>query len=123
VIDPAFNDRWQGESDATSGDRPGIVASLLRYRKVVVAVTVLGAVAGYGIAQTAPVRYQADAVLILSEPGDPSVLGGGDEPGSIQLPSRRIPIWTRLKPPRRPRLRWRSTPSSGRSSEGRRSPV
>ena len=78
MIDPAFNDRWQGESDATGGDRPGIVASLLRYREVVVAATVLGAVAGYGVAQQVPVRYQADAVLILSDPGGPSVVGGGD---------------------------------------------
>ena len=76
--EPPFNDRWQGESDATWGDRPGIVASLLRYRVIVVAATLLGAVAGYGIAQLVPVRYQADAVLILSDPGGPSVLGGGD---------------------------------------------
>ena len=34
--------------------------------------------AGYILAQRVPVRYQADAVLILSEPGNPSVLGGGD---------------------------------------------
>ena len=80
--EPPFNDRWQGESDATWGDRPGIVASLLRYRVIVVAATLLGAVAGYGIAQLAPVRYQADAVLILSDPGGPSVLGGGDALGS-----------------------------------------
>ncbi len=72
-----FNDRWQGESDATWGDRPGIVASLRRYGGIVVAATLLGAVAGYGIAQLSPVRYQADAVLILSDPGGPSVLGGG----------------------------------------------
>ena len=30
--EPPFNDRWQGESETTRGDRPGIVASLLRYR-------------------------------------------------------------------------------------------
>jgi Mrp family chromosome partitioning ATPase len=76
--EPPFNDRWQGESDATWGDRPGIVASLLRHCVIVVAATLLGAVAGYGIAQLRPVRYQADAVLILSDPGGPSVLGGGD---------------------------------------------
>jgi Mrp family chromosome partitioning ATPase len=76
--EPPFNDRWQGESDATWGDRPGIVASLLRYRVIVVAATLLGAVAGYGIAQLLPVRYQAHAVLIVSDPGAPSVLGGGD---------------------------------------------
>ena len=54
------------------------MASLLRYREVVVAATLLGAVVGYGLAQQAPVRYQADAVLILSDPGGPSVVGGGD---------------------------------------------
>ena len=43
-----------------------------------VATTLLGALAGYGLAQQTPVRYQADAVLILSDPGGPSVLGGGD---------------------------------------------
>jgi Mrp family chromosome partitioning ATPase len=76
--EPPFNDRWQGASDATWGDRPGIVASLLRYGGIVVAATLLAAVAGYGIAQLSPVRYQADAGLILSDPGGPSVLGGGD---------------------------------------------
>jgi Mrp family chromosome partitioning ATPase len=80
--EPPFNDGWQRESDATWGDRPGIVASLLRYRRIVVAATLLGAVAGYGIAQLPPVRYQADAVLILSDPGGPSVLGGGDAQAS-----------------------------------------
>ena len=80
--EPPFNDGWQGESDATWGDRPGIVASLLRYRRIVVAAMLLGAVAGYGIARLPPVRYQADAVLILSDPGAPSVLGGGDALGS-----------------------------------------
>jgi hypothetical protein len=46
----APNDGWQVETDEPWGDRPGIVASLLRYRMVVVAATLLGAVAGYGIA-------------------------------------------------------------------------
>ncbi len=78
MIDPAFGDRWQGESDAIAGDRPGIVASLRRYREIVVAATLLGAVVGYALAQRLPVRYQADATLILSDPGGPSVLGGGD---------------------------------------------
>ena len=86
VIDPSteppFNDRRQGEPDATWGDRPGIVASLLRYRVIVVAATLLGAVAGYALAQLLPVRYQADAVLILSDPGGPSILGGGNSLGT-----------------------------------------
>ena len=72
----APNDRWQGEPDATWGDRPGIVASLLRYRMIVIAATLLGALAGYGLAQLLPVRYQAEASLILSDPGGPSILGG-----------------------------------------------
>jgi Mrp family chromosome partitioning ATPase len=80
--DPPFNDRWQGPADIAWGDRPGIVASLVRYRGIVVAATLLGAVAGYGLAQQLPVRYQADAVLILSDPGGPSVLGGGAALGS-----------------------------------------
>jgi uncharacterized protein involved in exopolysaccharide biosynthesis/Mrp family chromosome partitioning ATPase len=84
TIEPPFNDRWRGESEATRGDRPGIVASLLRYWVIVVAATLLGAVAGYGIAQQLPVRYQADAVLILSDPGGPSVLGGGGALGSSE---------------------------------------
>jgi capsular polysaccharide biosynthesis protein len=80
--DPPYNERRQGEADSTWGDRPGIVASLLRYRVVIVAATLLGAVAGYGIAQLLPVRYQAEAVLILSDPGGPSVLGGSGALGS-----------------------------------------
>jgi Mrp family chromosome partitioning ATPase/capsular polysaccharide biosynthesis protein len=81
VTDPpaeaAPNDRRQVEADESWGDRPGIVASLLRYRLIVVAVTLLGAMAGYGIAQLLPVRYQAEAVLIPSDPGGPSIVGGG----------------------------------------------
>ena len=73
----AYSDRWQPEPVDPRVDRPGIVASLLRYRVVVVAVTLLGALAGYGIAQLLPVRYQAEAKLVVSDPGGPSVLGGG----------------------------------------------
>ena len=80
--EPPFNDRRPGEPDATWGDRPGIVASLLRYRVIVVAATLLGAVAGYALAQLLPVRYQADAALILSDPGGPTILGGGDPLGT-----------------------------------------
>ena len=85
--EPPFNDGWEGESDVTWGDRPGIVASLLRYRSIVVAATLLGAVVGYGIAELGPVRYKAHAALILSDPGAPSVLGGGDalESGDRQV--------------------------------------
>lgn len=79
MIEPPHEpDRWQGEADASWGDRPGIVASLLRYRAIVVAATLLGALAAYGIALLLPVRYQAEARLILADPGSSSFLGGGD---------------------------------------------
>jgi Mrp family chromosome partitioning ATPase/capsular polysaccharide biosynthesis protein len=81
VIDPptesALSDRWQGEADGSWSDRPGIVASLLRFRVIVVAAILLGAVAGYGLAQLLPVRYEAEASLIPADPGGPSILGGG----------------------------------------------
>jgi len=54
------------------------MASLLRYRLIVVAATLLGALLAYGIAQLLPVRYQAEAGLILADPGSSSILGGGD---------------------------------------------
>jgi Mrp family chromosome partitioning ATPase len=85
--EPPFNDGWEGESDATWGDRPGIVASLLRYRAIVVAATLLGAVLGYTIAELGPVRYEARAAMILSDPGAPSVLGGGD---SVESGDRQV---------------------------------
>jgi tyrosine-protein kinase len=79
----AFNDRWQPEADEAQVLRPGIVASLLRYRVIVVVAILLGALAGYGVAQLLPVRYQAEAMLVLSEPGSPSILGGGTSLSSI----------------------------------------
>jgi capsular polysaccharide biosynthesis protein/Mrp family chromosome partitioning ATPase len=72
----AFNERWQAEADEPLADRPGIVASLLQYWPIVVAATLLGAVAGYGVTQQMPVRYESQASLILLDPGGPSFLGG-----------------------------------------------
>ena len=63
-------------------DRPGIVASLLRYRLIIVVATLLGAVAGYGVAQQMPVRYESEASLIVSDPGGPAWLGGNSLPSS-----------------------------------------
>jgi Mrp family chromosome partitioning ATPase/capsular polysaccharide biosynthesis protein len=83
--EPAHSDRWQGEGDASWGERPGIVASLLRYRVIVVAATLLGALAAYGIASLLPVRYQAEARLILADPGNSGLLGGGSDVGSDEL--------------------------------------
>jgi Mrp family chromosome partitioning ATPase len=81
VTDPpaeaAFNDRWPPEADDPRLDRPGIVASLMRYRIIVVAAVLLGGLAGYGIAQLLPVRYETEARLVLADPGGPSILGGG----------------------------------------------
>jgi capsular polysaccharide biosynthesis protein len=76
------NDRWQAEADEPLADRPGILASLWRYRLIVLVVMLLGAVAGYGLAQRLPVRYEAEASLILSDPGGPSFLGGSPLPSS-----------------------------------------
>jgi uncharacterized protein involved in exopolysaccharide biosynthesis len=70
------NDPWPAEPDELRADRPGIFASLWRYRLVVIGVTLLGALAGYGVAQILPVRYEAQASLIMSDPGDPLVVGG-----------------------------------------------
>jgi Mrp family chromosome partitioning ATPase/capsular polysaccharide biosynthesis protein len=82
VIEPpqesTHSDRWQGEADVSWGDRPGIMASLLRYRLIVVAATLLGALLAYGVALLLPVRYQAEARLILADPGSSTILGGGD---------------------------------------------
>ena len=82
LIEAASNNRWQAEAGEPLDDRPGLVASLLRYRWILVTATLLGAVAGYGISQRASVRYQANAVLILADPGGPSVLGGATSLGS-----------------------------------------
>jgi Mrp family chromosome partitioning ATPase/capsular polysaccharide biosynthesis protein len=81
-VQAAPNERWQAEADEPLGDRPGIVASLLQYRLIVVVATLLGAVAGYGVAQQMPVRYESEASLVLSDPGGPSWLGGASLPSS-----------------------------------------
>jgi Mrp family chromosome partitioning ATPase/capsular polysaccharide biosynthesis protein len=81
-VQAAPNERWRAEADEPFADRPGIVASLLQYRLIVVVATLLGAVAGYGVAQQMPVRYEAEASVILSDPGGPSWLGGDSLPSS-----------------------------------------
>jgi Mrp family chromosome partitioning ATPase len=64
------------------------VASLRRYRLIVVAVTLVSALVGYGIAQQQPVRYEAQAGLILADPGGSSTLGGAS--GSISDTDRQV---------------------------------
>jgi Mrp family chromosome partitioning ATPase len=68
--------RHLAETDYTWDDRPGIVASLWRYRLVVVVVLVIAAVAGYAASSLLPVRYEAQATVILRDPGMPGILGG-----------------------------------------------
>jgi Mrp family chromosome partitioning ATPase/capsular polysaccharide biosynthesis protein len=79
-VQAAPNERWSTEADEPLVDRPGIVASLLQYRLIVVVATLLGAVAGFGVAQQMPVLYEAEASQILSDPGGPSFLGGDPLP-------------------------------------------
>jgi uncharacterized protein involved in exopolysaccharide biosynthesis len=86
--DATPNDRWPVEPDEPRAVRPGIVASLWRYRLLVIAATVLGAVAGFGVAQLLPVRYEAEASLILSDPGGAFVLG--DAGNSLSSDDRQV---------------------------------
>ena len=87
LAETASNGRWHPEADEPWVERPGIVASLLRYRLLVVTVMLLGGLAGWGLAQMLPFRYEANAVLILSDPGGPSVVGAG---GSLASSDREI---------------------------------
>ncbi|HEX8860309.1 MAG TPA: hypothetical protein VGC06_14710 [Actinomycetes bacterium] len=59
-------------------DRPGVLASLSRYRGMVIAVTVLAALLCYGLASLLPVQYKAEAMLILRNPGAPSLVAGSN---------------------------------------------
>ncbi len=86
--DATSHDPWPAEPDEPRADRPGIAASLLRYRLIVVAAILLGALAGYGIAQAQAARYEAKAELIMSDPGDSSLLGGAS--GSISDTNRQV---------------------------------
>src|SRR6266511_1917845 len=79
------DERWRVEADDTWGDRPGIVASLLRYRWLVVAVTVMAAVAGYAVSQVLPIRYEAETTVILRDPGMPAILDDSRSTPSVDL--------------------------------------
>jgi Mrp family chromosome partitioning ATPase/capsular polysaccharide biosynthesis protein len=73
---------WAEEDAAREG--PGILSSLWRYRRIVAAATLLAALAGYGAARLQPARYEAQAAMILRDPGSPGVLGG-DSSQSVDL--------------------------------------
>ena len=53
---------------------PGLLRSLWRYRLVIVAVTALAAIAGCAVALLLPAKYEAEASLLLRDPGSPTVL-------------------------------------------------
>jgi Mrp family chromosome partitioning ATPase/capsular polysaccharide biosynthesis protein len=71
-------------------DRPGVLASLSRYRLVVVAVTLLAAAFAYVVSSQLPVRYQAQATLILRDPGAPELLSTSG--GSTQNVDRQAAV-------------------------------
>jgi Mrp family chromosome partitioning ATPase/capsular polysaccharide biosynthesis protein len=69
-------DRMDLPGDGDWIDRPGVLASLSRYRGIVIAVTLLAALLGFGLASLLPVQYKAEAMLILRDPGAPSLVAG-----------------------------------------------
>src|SRR5512133_759526 len=75
----ASDERWHADAGEPLSDRPGIVASLRRYGLVVVVGTLLGAIAGFGLARQMPRQYQAEASLVLSDPGGPAFLGAAPQ--------------------------------------------
>jgi len=70
-VGPPPNEAWR--TDDTVMDGPGILRSLWRYRLVVVSAMVVAALLGYLAFGYLPVRYEAQAGLILRDPGDPGV--------------------------------------------------
>lgn len=67
-------DRMDLPGDGDWADRPGVLASLARYRGIVIAVTLLAALLGFALASVLPVQYKAEALLILRDPGAPSLV-------------------------------------------------
>lgn len=63
--------------DAASPDGmrhgPSLLQSMWRYRAIVVSVTLLAAVAGYGLALAQPVRYEASGRMFLADPTESQV--------------------------------------------------
>jgi capsular polysaccharide biosynthesis protein len=64
----------QPEPTEGFGDRPGVLASLSRYRLLIVVATLLGTVLAWAVSSRLPVEYKAEATLILRDPGAPSLL-------------------------------------------------
>lgn len=62
------------EGDVPWVGGPGLFASLWRYRRIIVAVTALAAIAGYAVSLLFPAEYEARASLLLRDPGSPAVL-------------------------------------------------
>ena len=55
---------------------PGIATSLWRHRVLVVALALLGALAGYGLSRLQPSTYEASARLFLADPRNSDVFSG-----------------------------------------------
>ena len=64
------------QTDEGLADGPGMIASLWRYRVVVVAAALLLGCAGYVLSLQSPPRYRAEASLILTAPGSSAILSG-----------------------------------------------
>ena len=59
---------------------PSVLQALWDYRLPILVVTVLAAMAGYGLSQLLPTTYEATAEVVLQEPSDAGVLGGRSTP-------------------------------------------
>jgi Mrp family chromosome partitioning ATPase len=79
-----------GAADGDFDDRPGVLASLERYRVVVVAVTLLAAAVAFIFSSLLPVKYKAEATLILRDPSARSALQGSG--GSTQDVDRQAAV-------------------------------
>jgi Mrp family chromosome partitioning ATPase/LPS O-antigen subunit length determinant protein (WzzB/FepE family) len=87
----ARDQQWQDPAtDGEWADRPGVLASLSRYRLIVVVVTLLVAALAYVVSSQLPVEYKAEATLILRDPGAPGVLSGSS--GSTQDVDRQAAV-------------------------------
>lgn len=87
----ARGEQWHDPgTDGEWADRPGVLASLSRYRLIVVVVTLLAAAVAYVASSQLPVEYKAEATLILRDPGAQGVLSGSS--GSTQDVDRQAAV-------------------------------
>lgn len=75
--------------------RPPVLLSIWRYRRVVIAVTVAAALIGLGASQLQPVRYEATAEMLLTDPRDAGLFQeigprGGDPARYVRNQAQRV---------------------------------